>query len=290
MVDYKALVKISFHHAQQIGVGKGRDQLVSYLDFLMSAFNCIVAILTLTQVSDKFLKLVLTEKPNKGQFLWKNIIDTTELWEFSMETNFVSVAKDSTVTALTAVSAGSASSSQRMGLLSSQYLADSSLSPDVGPSVPAGESKHDPEDQDVAMAGDVKTDNEAAAAGGGEGAAAADGPMFELDPINQHPCMAGFLRVFDFLHRLHHETWGDANNIPIGVSHVYNKLKEPGVHSNIKWFLAKIIINRWELFQPYAALFLEPLVDLATAPAQLNGGKGHSFFLSLSLSLSLCTF
>ena len=97
--------------------------------------------------------------------------------------------------------------------------------------------------------------------------------------------------------------------MPSWMQLLYQKMRDPLAHVNVRWFIAKIVLNRWKIFevghsrlfcsfscqlvqhcvriirlfcvisQPYAVEWFFELVELTRLPAEENGGHGFHYFL-----------
>jgi DNA-dependent protein kinase catalytic subunit len=66
------------------------------------------------------------------------------------------------------------------------------------------------------------------------------------------------------------------------MQNLHTEITRPETHVNIKIFILKILINRPELFQPYAKHWLIPICEYMSD--KQNGGKGFHYFVR-----DLCT-
>jgi DNA-dependent protein kinase catalytic subunit len=58
--------------------------------------------------------------------------------------------------------------------------------------------------------------------------------------------------------------------MPDWMKNLHNKMSNPDTHLNVRLFIARVILNSQNVFRPYAALWFQTLVDLATSMAALN--------------------
>eukprot|EP01012_Entosiphon_sulcatum_P003459 TRINITY_DN11099_c0_g1_i3.p1 TRINITY_DN11099_c0_g1~~TRINITY_DN11099_c0_g1_i3.p1 ORF type:complete len:4370 (-),score=577.88 TRINITY_DN11099_c0_g1_i3:12-11855(-) len=111
---------------------------------------------------------------------------------------------------------------------------------------------------------------------GSQDFSAAEASSLELDDLNSNPCMATILRLVDHLSR--HFPITAARIMPTWMSDVQNKLRQgDALPLNVRLFLAKIVINRPQIFAPFAEQFFVPLCRLAVSDR--NGGRGFHYFV-----------
>jgi len=97
---------------------------------------------------------------------------------------------------------------------------------------------------------------------------------FELDVVNVHPCMLKILKVLDSLEQKFSEKWSD-EEMPKWMKNLHGDY--PALNKSAKLFVLKLIINRPEIFQPYANYWFEYLAEYAISKD--TGGKGLHYFL-----------
>jgi hypothetical protein len=94
--------------------------------------------------------------------------------------------------------------------------------------------------------------------------------VFDLDQLNQQPAMAALLAAVDHVHRAFQKDWRP-EVMPAWMEALHSKMVDadyaaadpaPGSEQpiNLKWFLAKLVVNRWRVFAPYARFWFKPLV------------------------------
>jgi len=102
----------------------------------------------------------------------------------------------------------------------------------------------------------------------------ADPKAVEVDKINQNPCMFSLLRVIDHLNQ---NFPGESNTMPGWMTSLHSEAIKADTPLYVKIFIIKIIVNREEVFRPYAKEWSEVLFDYCTQ--KNNGGKGFHYFL-----------
>ncbi len=313
---HKTLMQVAHTHIKKTGEKGGKAGTVSYLAFHCAAYNCLAAAVARTQNVQKFFDgLCFAENAARGEILWENIVDTAQPLRFTIDTAFELI--DTANPAIRAQSdAGgnvfsiSGSSSK---YLSSQYLANSSLSQDVsdaffadaGPRLAAfssAETKAGGRGSGPA-AGDEKSSlgsfdddhfdfksseekkpavaegSGSAGAGSSEEAAdTGDVAVHEMDALNQNRSMASILYLIDHMNTQFGARWQSVD-MPEWMKALHNKLSAMDGHINVKWFIAKIVIARRSVFGRWARAWFGPLISLAILPADKNGGVGFHYFL-----------
>ncbi len=122
--------------------------------------------------------------------------------------------------------------------------------------------------------------------------AIADGDIFEMDSFNCNPCMKRILHLIDHCHFM----FGKEEAMPQWMANLCRKLSYDGTEFAklmpedgkpdetelcIKWFIAKIVINRWRVFGPFAHHFFEPLVNLCISAKNEETGVAVGFHYML---------
>jgi hypothetical protein len=80
------------------------------------------------------------------------------------------------------------------------------------------------------------------------------------------------------MHSQFSREWTD-HEMPKFMSHMYVKIMSDTTHINVKWFIVKLVINRWAIFQRYAPAWFRPLATLCCLPAEQTGGHGFHYLL-----------
>lgn len=101
-----------------------------------------------------------------------------------------------------------------------------------------------------------------------------DDEDFELDDINKHPCMQSVLKVIDTLKDQFSSQWSP-DSMPKWMEKLHSDYKD--VTRSAQFFILKLIVNRPDVFKPYAEHWFEYLAEYAISKE--NGGKGLHYFL-----------
>ena len=104
---------------------------------------------------------------------------------------------------------------------------------------------------------------------------------FELDDVNKHPCMQILLKVIDTLNDKFGSELKD-DKMPGWMERLFNDyssdiMEKPNINPSAKLFILKLIINRPNVFQPYANHWFSHLADYVVSKD--TGGKGLHYFL-----------
>ncbi|KAF4110944.1 hypothetical protein G5714_007975 [Onychostoma macrolepis] len=192
-----------------------------------AAYNCAIALISCSFNETKFYQgFLFTEKPDKNQFIFDNLIDTQRVYNFPIEIDVPIERKKKYVMIRKEVSGENGDAP--VYLSSQSYMADSSLSEEMSQfdfstgvqsfsynsQNPSGGSSRTRERKEVVSQDETVE--------------------LEMDELNQHEFPAG-----------------EADN--------------PSTPLNIRLFIAKLIINAEEIFRPYAKHWLGPLVQLVVS-------------------------
>jgi DNA-dependent protein kinase catalytic subunit len=195
------------------------------LEYQGTAFNTLAAVVICTQSKENFFTVFcFKENAAKHEYLWENIVDTDRLCQFEVETNFP-VAHKEVTSLLSKFRAKEDAQDKQANLryISSQYLADSSLSQDISNTSFFGKENEDNEPKDVA---DKPREDAAANTTGTSGEET--GEMIELDPINSNPCMLSLLRLIDHLQKQFGATYSK-DEMPKWMKELHLKCAAPGI-------------------------------------------------------------
>ncbi|CAH1795603.1 unnamed protein product [Owenia fusiformis] len=257
-----------------------------------AACNCLIALTSCTQTTMKFFStFTFQDDMAKGKFMFDNIIDKNKPYTFDIELTsplsrkkkFVAIRSEVREAQTDDVTESQMPSS--VHYLASQYLADSSLSSDLnqydfsstqhfsGSSIErapsrATERRHssnDEQDPTVVVQGDFME--------------------MEMDPLNQHECMAPLIGILR--HMKLNNIYTDSQpvtSMPSWMEALEKKMKDSTTHVNIKLFIAKLIINTEELFRPYAKYWLSPIVQLIVGGDNTSPGL-HYMAVDLIVTL-----
>ncbi len=242
-----------------------------------AAYNALCSAVIRTQTAEKLFALLLFfESPQKGQLIYEHIVDTAVPVDFQVETNFRSSA--SKISALRRTVQFSTQNFSPARYISSQYLADSSLSQDIArgsdPSAPALEAFDEaPESlssssssSSSALAADADTD--------------AHTDAVELDFLNANMCMERVVDVLDVMHAKFGKDWAAlsaADAPPAFMASLLEQLRSRHASLHVRWFVAKLVMRRPAVFEKWAAHWFTPLVELATMAN--NGCTGFAYIL-----------
>ncbi|KAK5584232.1 hypothetical protein RB653_005840 [Dictyostelium firmibasis] len=241
-----------------------------------AAFSALASVIVSTQTKENFFHVFFfKENKDKNEYLWENIIDTDQVYNFQPETNFV--VSYSTPQSLFA---------NDLRYLSSQYLVDSSLSQDfIAKNFLEGDTTTRSDDDGIIMQGQstiINGDNN-------ENQISND---IEIDQVNSNPSMIAMLKIIDFYQKKFVVTppssilFGQTQqsqqqkptvgDMPKWMFEIYQKLQQ-GVHPNIVIFMIKIIINRPQYFERFHELWIPILMDYVVSEG--NGGHGLHYFV-----------
>ncbi|KAG2383045.1 hypothetical protein C9374_005012 [Naegleria lovaniensis] len=257
----------------------GHDLL---LDFRTSAFNVLAGGVKCTQTQEKFYTGFLFKE--KEDDLWENIVNLDCHYNFEIETNFAFHRKavdelrvDSNQKKIESHAGTHRKPGElQIGYLSSQYLSDSSLSSSLPIAsnffIPGSkyaeeailnnsseEEASSNKPQDVGSTSSTSNDSNT-------------NSTLEMDEINANPCMSAVLRTIDHMVSIfkYPGVSSDASSVtstttqtmPSWMGEMHKKLNNDSTHRNIKLFICKVIINRPNVFEPFAKHFFEPIVKL----------------------------
>jgi DNA-dependent protein kinase catalytic subunit len=98
----------------------------------------------------------------------------------------------------------------------------------------------------------------------------------EMDALNQNPAMPVFLKLLMHLHTtVSPPKAGD--KMPSWMQELYDKMSSPDTHINIRLFIAKLIINRPQVFEPFGEHWWKPLSLLIVDSPSF--GSGINYFV-----------
>uniref|UniRef100_A0A3B1JQ43 DNA-dependent protein kinase catalytic subunit n=1 Tax=Astyanax mexicanus TaxID=7994 RepID=A0A3B1JQ43_ASTMX len=238
-----------------------------------SAYNCAIALISCSFNETKFYQgFLFTEKAEKNQFIFENLVDTQRTYSFPIEIDVPIERKKKYVMIRKEVSGENGDAP--VYLSSQSYMADSSLSEEMSqfdfstgvqsfsyssqnPTGRFGQKRLPnmvPQDETVEL---------------------------EMDELNQHECMATMTALFRHMQRNNItpkvEEGSTPSDLPPWMKFLHGKLANPSTPLNIRLFIAKLIINTEEMFRPYARHWLGPLLQLVVSGN--NGGEGIHFMV-----------
>ncbi|XP_060099810.1 DNA-dependent protein kinase catalytic subunit [Heteronotia binoei] len=244
-----------------------------------AAYNCAIAVISCVFNESKFYQgFLFTEKPEKNLFIFENLLDLQHRYSFPIEVEvplerkkrYIAIRKD-------AREAMSVDSAEPHYLASASYMADSSLSEEMSQfDFSTGVQSFSYHSQDPAASASHFRRKEPT-----ESMGLRDIVELELDELNQHECMASMTTLVKHMHRNNItptvEKGAVLPDLPPWMKFLHNKLGNPSVPLNIRLFVAKLIVNTEEVFQPYAKQFLGPLLQLIVSGD--NGGEGIHYMV-----------
>ncbi|XP_048576196.1 DNA-dependent protein kinase catalytic subunit isoform X3 [Nematostella vectensis] len=249
-----------------------------------AAYNALLALISCTQTELKFYTAFLfNENPVKGQFLLDNLIDTDRKYEFEVELStplerkkqMTSIRINARVQSDQVEEALSQGRSVRY--LSSQYLADSSLSEEVSQfdfSTPV--QAFSATDITKVQASDNQYEGEDSYEIGED---------VEMDELNSHECLTKICSLLTHMKESNISPQPDKGalpkDMPSWMSALHKKLTNFETHLNIQLFIAKVIINQSQVFEPYARFWLSPLMELILKLIEEEGEnkRGLNYFV-----------
>ncbi|XP_061454380.1 DNA-dependent protein kinase catalytic subunit isoform X2 [Rhineura floridana] len=244
-----------------------------------AAYNCAIAVISCVFNESKFYQVFLfTEKPEKNVFIFENLLDLQHRYSFPIEIEvplerkkqYIAIRKEARV-------ATTEDSVEPHYLASASYMADSSLSEEMSQfDFSTGVQSFSYNSQDHITSGSRFRRKEAA-----ESIVSDDVMELEMDELNQHECMASMTTLIKHMHRNNitptGEKGADSPDLPPWMKFLHSKLGNPTVPLNIRLFVAKLIVNTEEVFQPYAKHWLGPLLQLVVSGD--NGGEGIHYMV-----------
>ncbi|XP_062835416.1 DNA-dependent protein kinase catalytic subunit [Anolis carolinensis] len=244
-----------------------------------AAYNCAIAVVSCVFNESKFYQgFLFTEKPEKSLFIFENLLDLQHHYVFPIEIEvplerkkrYIAIRKE-------AREAVSEDSAEPHYLASASYMVDSSLSEEMSQfDFSTGVQSFSYQSQDSWASGSRFRRKEPT-----ESEALDDVMELEMDELNQHECMASMTTLIKHMHRNNImpavEKSTDTPDLPPWMKFLHNKLGNPSIPLNIRLFVAKLIMNTEEVFQPYAKHWLGPLLQLVVSGD--NGGEGIHYMV-----------
>ncbi|KAM9553657.1 DNA-dependent protein kinase catalytic subunit [Salvelinus alpinus] len=242
-----------------------------------AGYNCAIAVISCSFNETKFYQgFLFTEKPEKNQFIFENLIDTQRTYRFPIEIEVPMERKKKYVMIRKEVS--EENGEEPVYLSSQSYMADSSLSEEMSQfDFSTGVQSFSYNSQNPAGQSRTVRKRERA-----ETISAQEETVdLEMDELNQHECMAAMTSLVGHMQRNNItprvEQGGVPSELPPWMKFLQGKLANPATPLNIRLFIAKLIINTEEVFRPYARLWLGPLLQLVVSGN--NGGEGIHFMV-----------
>ncbi|KAL3877683.1 hypothetical protein ACJMK2_035352, partial [Sinanodonta woodiana] len=254
-----------------------------------AAYNLLIAVISCTQTDSKFYTgLLFKDDEPKGQFLLQNIIDPDKVYEFPIQLQsplerrkkFVSIHKEVKQERGEEEEGGTW---VPPSFLASQNLADSSLSQDISQynytistSASSGASDWNRETGLQRKTSKYQLDDENVSVNVEE-----DFVELEMDELNQHECMPSLIALLQHMQRTgvtpEIKPGTAVAQMPPWMMYLNSKMSSASSHFNVKLFIAKLIINTSEIFQPYAKFWLRPLCQLIFNSSL--SGTGMNYFI-----------
>ncbi|XP_062335709.1 DNA-dependent protein kinase catalytic subunit [Osmerus eperlanus] len=270
----KALIKSCFEAFTENMTGE--SQLLEQRRlYHCAAYNCATAVISCSFNETKFYQgFLFTEKPEKNQFIFENIINTERTYRFPIEVEVPLERKKKYIMVRKEVS--EENREDPVYLSSQSYMADSSLSEEMSQfDFSTGVQSFSYSSQSAV--GQKRTSRKREATDTVEDVAV----DLEMDELNQHECMATMTALLGHMQRNNItpkvEQGSVPSELPPWMKFLHGKLGNPATPLNIQLFISKLIINAEEVFRPYASFWLGPLLQLVVSGN--NGGEGIHFMV-----------
>uniref|UniRef100_A0A8B9LUH8 DNA-dependent protein kinase catalytic subunit n=1 Tax=Astyanax mexicanus TaxID=7994 RepID=A0A8B9LUH8_ASTMX len=240
-----------------------------------SAYNCAIALISCSFNETKFYQgFLFTEKAEKNQFIFENLVDTQRTYSFPIEIDVPIERKKKYVMIRKEVSGENGDAP--VYLSSQSYMADSSLSEEMS------QFDFSTGVQSFSYSSQNPTGHRGGRARERVEMVPQDETVeLEMDELNQHECMATMTALFRHMQRNNItpkvEEGSIPSDLPPWMKFLHGKLANPSTPLNIRLFIAKLIINTEEMFRPYARHWLGPLLQLVVSGN--NGGEGIHFMV-----------
>ncbi|XP_033121520.1 DNA-dependent protein kinase catalytic subunit-like [Anneissia japonica] len=254
------------------------------------AYNTMMAVICCTQTELKFYNVFLfSDNTAKGQFLLENIIDARRQYTFEIEFDAQPERKKRYIAirnqARQAANNGQEGAEESIHYLSSQYLADSSLSEDIHRFDFTGSRQFTPSVDSMSQADDAKNSSNQEAVSENQPSAMVygDSVVMEDDALNQHECMASLVGLLNHMKANitpQQATQGSqSSSMPAWMAWLHQKAMKSS-DLGTKLFIARLIVNIPEIFQPYAQHWFAPLISIIVGGS--SAGEGiHSMVVDI---------
>ncbi|XP_070603834.1 DNA-dependent protein kinase catalytic subunit [Erythrolamprus reginae] len=274
----KALIKYCYDAFTENMSGE-TQLLENRRQFHCAAYNCAIAVISCVFNESKFYQgFLFTEKPDKNLLIFENLLDLQHRYSFPIEIEVPLEKKKRYITIRKeARHAMIGDSAEPHYLASASYMVDSSLSEemsqfDFSTGIQSfSYSSEDPTSSGSHISKKEITDTEVPD----------DVMELEMDELNQHECMASMTTLLKHMHRnnITPVVEKDTNSpeLPPWMKFLLSKLGNSAIPLNIRLFIAKLIVNTEEVFQPYAKGWLGPLLQLVVSGD--NGGEGIHYMV-----------
>ena len=241
-----------------------------YYRYTAAAYDCLAAVVMSTQSQEKIYTVFLfKDNEARQQYLWENIVDTRRQYNFEAEFSqpLARIGLNDAVfnpDGVRPTTIKRRRATPRMNYLSSQYLADSSLSQSFG-IFPSQQSS-----TPVAFSALSETSS--------QGFASASDDTLEMDEINRSPAMPIMLLLIDHLSSnitpLPVGNDGDAP-MPAWMMEMHRKFTAEDSHMNIRLFIGKVVVNRQAVFRPFARHWAHPIMLMIVSGDQYGTGLNY---------------
>ncbi|KAI1889250.1 hypothetical protein AGOR_G00177210 [Albula goreensis] len=240
-----------------------------------AAYNCAIAVISCSFNETKFYQgFLFTEKPEKNQFIFENIIDTLKTYRFPIE---IEVPLEKKNKFLTIRKEASEEKEEPHYMSTQSSMAESSLSEEMS------QFDFSTGVQSFSYSSDI-TGHKTGASTRVRVEASHQDEMVELemDELNQHECMAPMIALVKHMQKNNitptiEQVCKVPDELPPWMKFLHGKLGNSSTPLNIRLFIAKLIINTEEVFRPYAKFLLGPLLQLVVS--ENNGGAGIHFMV-----------
>ncbi|KAL2085629.1 hypothetical protein ACEWY4_018949 [Coilia grayii] len=241
-----------------------------------AAYNCAIALICCSFNETKFYQgFLFTEKPEKNQLIFDNLLDIQRTYNFPIEIDVPIERKKKYVMIRKEVSGENGDAP--VYLSSQSYMADSSLSEEMSQfDFSTGVQSFSYNSQNPSGHSRAKRTQEQA-----DSVPQEETVELEMDELNQHECMATMTALLNHMQRNNItpkvQEGTTPPDLPPWMKFLHGKLGNPSTALNIRLFIAKLIINTEEVFRPYAKHWLGPLLQLVVCGS--NGGEGIHFMV-----------
>ncbi|XP_041045109.1 DNA-dependent protein kinase catalytic subunit isoform X2 [Carcharodon carcharias] len=245
-----------------------------------AAYNCMIAALCCIFTEAKFYNgFLFSEKPEKNIFIFENLIDVQRTYNFPVEIE-VPVEKKRRYFAIRkeAREAAEGDSDEPHYLSSQSYMVDSSLSEEMSQfdfSTGVQSFSYSSQDPRVPVFRTRKMELMES------NVVQNDIVELEMDEMNQHECMTTMTALIKHMQKANItpkvEEGKTPRELPPWMKFLHGKLGNSATPLNIRLFIAKLIVNTEEIFQPYAQEWLGPLLQLVVSGN--NGGDGIHYMV-----------
>merc|ERR1711994_1137018 len=110
----------------------------------------------------------------------------------------------------------------------------------------------------------------------------------EQDLLNDHECMAPMMQLIQFMSNKKIYSSSDSQ-LPLWMNEIKMKIEDNDVHSNVKLFLLRLILNCHAEFEPFAKYFTSVILKTISSELFWNGSPIINYF-SLDLIVMLLSW